>query len=153
VKISVWLGASLAPLTAPILYLTVVMVFVPDTTPKHEGTWEAALVSLFLFLIPASYVVSIIFGAPLIYFLGRLEKRSFWRVTALAAPLGAIALICLLLVTMAFGATIQWARVGWEGVASFLCVGTGLGVVIAATFCFLAGITQRLDGKHLRRAP
>ena len=150
-KRSIWLGATLAPLTAPIVYMVLVMLLVPDTSPKQERTWEVALVALTFVLIPASYFVSFVFGAPLIYVLGRLEKLSFWWVSMLAAPLGASALILLLLVAIAFGASVQWVRVGWEDVASFLGTGATLGVVIASAFCLLAGITMPSSGRGKRR--
>jgi hypothetical protein len=142
-----WLGASIAPLAAPIVYVFFNMAFVPDATPKHERTWEAALMVLTFVIVPASYLVSLVFGAPLIYFLKRAERLSFWWVSNLAAPMGAIALTCLLLVTTLFGATVLWERVGWGEVASFLGMGAALGVVTAVVFCVLAGITLNSSGR------
>lgn len=133
------LGAFLAPLAAPIVYMAFVLIFLPDDTPKHELTWEAVIVAAAFGFIPASYLVSFVFGAPLIYVLGRLEKLSFWWVTILAAPLGAISLVCILLVTVAFGVTVHWELVGWAEIASFLCTGAVLGVCIAVSYCLIVG--------------
>jgi hypothetical protein len=143
-KRSVWIGALFAPLTAPVLYVMFVMLFVPDITPKHERTLGTALVALTFGFIPASYFVSFVFGAPLIYILRRFKKLSFFWVVLLAVPLGAIALSCLLIIVMAFGAEIHWAGVGWGAVFSFLSTGALLGVVTAAGFCLMTGITRRL---------
>lgn len=150
-KRRVWLGALLAPLTAPILYVLFIMLFVPDTTPKHERSWETALVALSVGLIPSSYLVNLVFGAPLIYILMRFEKLSFMWVVSLAAPLGAIALICLLVLTIAFGAEVHWEAIKWHEITSFLSTGAGLGVISAAVFCHLAGITMPSSGRGEKR--
>lgn len=134
-----WLGAFLAPLTAPVVYVAFVLAFLPDDTQKHEITWEVVIMAAAFGFIPASYLVSVVFGAPLLYVLGRLEKLSVWWVTILAAPLGAISLVCIMLVTMAFGATVHWERVGWTEIVSFLCTGALLGVCIAISFCLIVG--------------
>jgi hypothetical protein len=143
-KRSLWIGAFFAPLTAPILYVVFVMLFVPDSTPKHERNLEAALVALSFGLIPASYLVSFVFGAPLIYILRRFGKLSFLWVVSLAAPLGAVAISCLLIVIMAFGAEVHWEGLKWGEVISFLSTGAVLGIVIASGFCLMTGITWRL---------
>ena len=97
-KRSVWIGALFAPLSAPILYMVFVLIFVPDTTPKHERTVETALVALIFGFIPAIYLLSFVFGAPLIYTLKRLKKLSFFWIVSFAAPLGAIAFSCFIIV-------------------------------------------------------
>jgi hypothetical protein len=145
-KRSLWLAFLISPLAAPLIYLVMVMFFVPDTTPKQERTVESALISFVLFLAPASYLVSFVFGAPLLYILGRFKILSFWWVTGLSAPLGSLAVTCLLIISIAFGASVQWSHVGLQETFLFLATGAFLGVVIAVVFCLITGISCRSNG-------
>jgi hypothetical protein len=80
---------------------------------------------------------------PLVYVLRRYQKLSFWSVVLLAAPLGAIAAVCVLSVLVAFfDATVQWGKVDLGDVLVFLGSGAAYGAVIGGVFCLLAGITK-----------
>lgn len=132
------LVASLvSPLAGPLVYTTCFLLFFPDTSLKGERTLGALLIAM-LFFVPASYIASIIFGAPLILGLRRLGKLSFWAVVLTAFPCGILAFALGLLVLTAFGATVEWS-----GMLPFLVVGGVVGSSIAAAYSYLAGITSR----------
>ena len=135
-------GVTIAPLMAPIVYVLFVMIFVPDTTPKQERTWEAAFAVLVL-LIPASYLISFALGAPLIYVLKRVNNLYFWPVVIMSVPLGIFGVVIILLVIHAFGATVDWNLLIRQDILSLLTTGAILGLIVSVTFCLLAGITRR----------
>jgi hypothetical protein len=140
VKRSLWLGASLAPLIAPVVW-TVIVVFSPDHTPKQERTPEVVLV-VSMFLIFFCYIASFILGVPLVKVLRRFEKLSFWWVVLLAIPLGASVFSVFPLLLVVSGETLNW-----NGIMFFLVGGAAFGFVTAAIFCFLAGITVPSSGR------
>jgi hypothetical protein len=139
-KRSIGLGSVAAPLVASLGYIAV-MTFLQDPTSKEEITLEAALVALVVFLLPVSYLATLIFGLPLIHVLRRYQRLSFWWVVLPAAPLGAIAAVGVLSVLVAFfDATVQWDKFDWRDVLAFLGGGALYGFVIASVFCLFAGI-------------
>lgn len=141
-KRSVWLGALVGPLVASVGYLAVMMLL-PDSTPKDERSVEAAFVALVAFLLPVSYLASFIFGMPLVYILRRYQKLSFWPVVLLAAPLGTLAAVCVLSVSVAFfDATVQWGMIDLVDALVFLGGSAAYGSVIGGVFCLLTGITK-----------
>ncbi len=143
------LGAAIAPLSAPVLYVLFVMLFLPDHTPKQERTWEAALQMLAFFFIPTSYIISYFFGAPLIYILKRLKRLSFWPVLLISLPFGAAAIIGFLIVILMSSPVNYRDFKGWQDVAQSVSTGAIpgaiLGLIIALTFCLISGITTRPD--------
>lgn len=131
------LGASLAPLAAPLVYEAFVLVFLPDLTPKQERTLAASF-AFYLIFTPAYYIASFSLGIPLIKVLRRLGKLTFWRVALLGMPLGAAAFAVFLLALLLYGATVEWS-----GLPSCLGVGCVIGFSVAAVYCLIAGVTPR----------
>lgn len=141
IKKSAWLGALVAPLTAPIVYCLLVSVFVPDITPKLERNLESTLFALFLFFIPTSYLLSYMLGLPLIIFLGRIKKLTFAYVSLSSGCLAILALSVLTLLADRFlDVTIIWESISVADVMIFISIGFLLGFLIGVSYCSLSGI-------------
>lgn len=141
IKKSIWLGALVAPLTAPIVYCLWISLFVPDTTPQLERNLESTLLALFLFFVPTSYMLSYILGFPLIFFLKRIDKLTFKYVALSSGCLAILALSVLTLLADRFlDVTIIWKTISVADVMVFISIGFLSGFLIGVSYCFLSGI-------------
>jgi hypothetical protein len=141
IKKSAWLGALIAPLTAPIVYCLLVSLFVPDVTPKLERNLESTLIALFLIFIPTSYLLSYMLGLPLITFLGRIKKLRFKYVAVSSGCLGILALGLLTLLADRFlDVTIIWKTISFADAMIFIGIGFLLGSLIGVSFFLLSGM-------------
>jgi hypothetical protein len=138
------LGAIVAPLSAPVLYLFFVMLFVPDWTPKQERTLETALLFLAAAVL-SSYVMSFLLGAPIVYLLKRFRLLQLRWVIGASIPFGIIGLWLLYLVAVLPLTRPDTDGVAWSQLWSLLATGAILGSVIAVTFCAVSGITRQAD--------
>ncbi|HEU0264164.1 MAG TPA: hypothetical protein VFR01_00395 [Geobacterales bacterium] len=142
-KRSAWLGTLVAPPVVSLAYVAIVALL-PDPTPKGDRTLGALFGALFIFFIPASYLASLLFGAPLYYLLKRWGKLSFAWLVALAAPLGVVAVsFCLAAMVVLFDGTVLWGDIGWGKVVGYVAGSAAYGAGIAGVFCWLAGVPRR----------
>jgi hypothetical protein len=138
-KRSLWSAYAIAAPSAPLLYLIIVL-FIPEVTHQAEDESGAvAWIASAAFLIGVSYLACLIFGGPLIFILRRINKFRFWWVVMPGSILYAGALYLTLFVFM--GGQIIGNKI--HVITGTLLVGFGLGIIVTALFCFLAGIPGR----------
>lgn len=135
------LGYAIAPPLGPLVW-GIIVLFNPDVTTSDEFGVGAWVISITFFSL-LSYLACLIFGAPLLRILNRMNKLSFWWITLFGASLYAFSVYIVLMPIPI-----------WLGVAevpgSYLLtavytslVGFGLGSLVSAAFCWLAGIRAR----------
>lgn len=135
----IWVGLALAPLTAPVLFVVLGLVFGKDNTPKHEfsglESWPL-WAGFFVGVAVLSYGVTLTIGTYLVSVLRRFGKFEFWSLIVSSAVLGAMVFIVVILV-------IAWGEKSlWLGALWFAGYGLLLGCGVSVTFCFLTGVTN-----------
>ena len=143
-KRSLWLGYAIAPITGPLLY-GVIALFLPEVTENKEFnvfTWFASIT----FFSLVSYVVCLIFGAPLISILKKYNRLSFLWLVLPGSTLYAISLYITLFHIM--GGEIIGNKLSVIGYT--LLIGFGLGIVVTSVFSVIVGITMRPSGRLTR---
>lgn len=136
-KRSFWLGYSIAPFTAPLLY-GIIILFFPTVYEKEEFSAEAWFFSLALFIF-ISYVICFIVGVPLIILLQKIKKLTF----AWLAIIGSIlyALIINFIILYVMKPTILGNI--YIIVLQISLTGLAMGMLIVTVFSYLSGITWR----------
>ena len=152
-KRPLWIGFSLAPLAAPLLYALWALFFWTDPTPKQEFSgFDSYAISVWVFSFVlqtlTSYVISAVVGIPLILTLRRFNKLFFWWVVLLATLLGAIALVGVFFLVLAIADEFKGNI--WFEILRFLGVGGAFGFSVATLFCLLVGIAVPSSGRGER---
>lgn len=141
-KQSPWLGYSIAPVVAPILYGVFILI-IPSTYENKEFSVETWLLSFSIFSI-ASYTVCLIIGLPLIVLLRYYKKLSFVFLSFIGSILYA------LIVNITLFSVMDAKIVGNINltIVKTSLTSLALGVVTTAVYSCLAGIpifTKRIQ--------
>jgi len=134
---SILLGGVIAPLAAPVAFflgMSLISVF-RDGPVAGLHDWQAGLLAVMVFVLPASYLATWVFGVPYIFWL-----RSRSRLTATHVCMGAVI----------FGIISAWVyqyigKVGplqVEHLARSALFGAGLALCVAIAFCVVTGISS-----------
>jgi hypothetical protein len=134
IKRPLWIGFSLAPVAAPLLYVLWALFFWNDPTPKQEFSgFDSYAISVwvfsFVFHSLTSYVICLVIGIPLILTLWRFNKLSFWWVVLLATLLGAIAFVGVFFLVLAIAEEFRGNI--WFEILRFMGFGGALGFSVA----------------------
>jgi len=132
----------LAPLAVPLAFTALVVLSPYDPSYKDglmhaDSAWPWVLVLGAVTLF--GYVASVLLGVPLIRVLRRMNKLSFWSVVPAAAFLGAVTLVAVV-----FGIAEYSKSPIWEALAILAGAGALVGVLVSASYCWLAGISGRV---------
>lgn len=140
---SPWIGYSVAPFTAPLLY-GIIILFFPVVYEKKEfsaGTWLLS-VSIFIF---ASYVACFIAGVPLIIILKKIKKLTYIWLAIIGSFLYALIINVILFWVINPVITGNIYRV----LLKTTLTGLAMGMVITMVFSYFAGITFR-STRHVK---
>lgn len=131
----IWIGGLLAPLAAPLAFFFVMIALsvVKDGVAIGIHDWQAGILFVMVFILPASYLAMWVFGIPYIYWL-----RSIWRLSILNVSTGALL----------FGVIAAWVF-QWIGKADPLDMvalghgalfGAPLSLCVALAFCWIVRV-------------
>ena len=135
-KRSPWVGYSIAPFTAPLLY-GIIILFFPVVRKSNEFCAESWFLSVLIFIL-ASYVICFIAGAPLIFFLKRFNRLTFAWLAVIGSCLYALIVNVILFYIMK--PTISGDI--YIIVMETTLISLAMGMVITTVFSYLAGITS-----------
>lgn len=136
-KRSPWLGYSIAPFTAPLLY-GIIILFFPAVYEKEEFSAEVWFLSIALYVF-VSYVICFIVGVPLIILLKKIKKLTFTWLAFIGSCLYALIVNFIILYVM------KPTILGniYIIVLQISLTGLAMGMLIVTVFSYLAGITWR----------
>ena len=135
-KLSLWRGYSIAPLTGPLLYL-VIMLFIPSVTDNKEFSAEMWFISLLLYSL-TSYIICFTLGVPLVYLLKKYNKFSFFWLAIIGSTLYSVAIYILLFVVLSPTIT---GNIITITVYAFL-IGFSIGFSVVTVFSYTTGIIR-----------
>lgn len=134
------LGLIFAPLAGALAYMLLVFIFGEDTTPKKDYTGLQAwpfYVAMYIAVALLCYLVSTLIGIPLLGYLKRHGKLVFWNIVLISIPIGAVSVAAVIYLFVRHETYILIPLL------FFAAYGAVTGVVVSATYCWLAGITKR----------
>ena len=136
----IWLATVLSPWVAPLAFALWYAYgpFSPDGPNRsiYWGSFATMLPIALIFVLPASYVATCVFGLPWVLWLRRRGLLTWLPVCAGAAVTGAFT-------TMLYGAVASTSALQ----PLFLLLGFSLGVLCGVSYCLVAGITIRPTGR------
>ena len=134
---SPWLGYSIAPFTAPLLY-GIIILFFPTIYDNKEFSAETWLLSEAMFIL-ASYVACLLIGAPLIFALRKYQKLTFIWLVITGSCCYALTINSILFAVM------EPTILGniYVIILETTLTGLAMGMLIVVVFSSLAGIPWR----------
>lgn len=132
---SIWLGGTVAPLAAPLIFLlgTLAVSVIHDGTTVGLHDWQAALAAATVFVLPVSYLATWILGVPFIFWL-----RSSSHLTKVNICLGAVGVGVIAMLILHLMAKIEPLHL--EKVAFGALISAGLALCVALTFCWVVKV-------------
>lgn len=132
-----WLGVAIAPFIAAVVYEALIFI---DPTAGKTYTNEELLTGFVFGLLPASYILCLSFGAPLVLLLKRKDILSCSMLVWSAGALSAVSIALLLFAAFVISDA-HWEQFDWKRFFLFLGGAGMYGAFVAGVFCMVAGIT------------
>ena len=131
-----WMAFLVAPLVAPVLFQTALIIFEYDAIPSVSGLVKKAFLPLLAIALPISYGAILLIGLPLISFLRKIGYLNFYSLTTSAALVGTT------IMWVIYG-SITLSDDGWKIVLWYPIAGSILGFSVAAVCYVISGVSKR----------
>ena len=138
-----WLGAAIAPLTAALLYEAGVLL---DPSAGKVFTNQELLDGFIFGLLPASYVLCLGLGAPVVLLLRRMNMLNCPIFVGSAGALSASMVVLVLSVSFIASGT-PWQHFDVQAFFRLVMGAGAFMAFVAGVFCMIAGITWRSTGR------